>query len=138
MAYGTGYGPGYGPGYARAGIVSDEPIFTGPGISDLTLLVNEAMSPRDYSGRFFDTDSLTFSIVGVLPTGLSLSSDGILSGTPTVLGTTAGLVIQASDGTDTVDSNAFSITISDSLGPTKAVEGTGIEGLSVEGPGICG
>lgn len=87
------------------------PSFDGPDITDLTFIQNVAISPRDFSDRFSDTDSLTFSVVGTLPDGLTLSSAGVLTGTPTTLGTTSSLEIRADDGTDTTDSNSFSINI---------------------------
>lgn len=88
-----------------------QPTFIGPDISDLTFTIDVAISPRDYSGRFSDLDALTFTMVGSLPTGLSLSSAGVLTGTPTVEESVSSLEIRASDGSLTRDSNSFSITI---------------------------
>lgn len=99
-------------------LVATVPTFIGPDIVSILLLVDVAMSARDYSGRFnHPVDTLTFALhAGTLPTGLSLSSAGILSGTPTETGTFAGLVIRATDdSSDTVDSNAWSITVVSSL-----------------------
>jgi hypothetical protein len=51
---------------------------------------------------------------GTLPAGLSLSSDGILSGTPTVAGTnTSTFTVQAEDSNNITGTKAFSLTISD-------------------------
>lgn len=113
------------------------PVFDGPNIANLELVIDEAMTPRDYSGRFSDADEdeLTFEIVGTLPTGLDLSTAGVLSGTPTELGTTSSLEIRASDGTDTADSNSFSIEI------IEAPDWTGVAfigGLAVDESGRIG
>ena len=89
-----------------------EPAFIGPDIEDQVLTVDVAMVDVDFSTLFTADLPLTFAVVGVLPTGLALSGAGVLSGTPTVVGATAGLIIRASDGSNPdADSNAFSITI---------------------------
>lgn len=52
---------------------------------------------------------------GTLPAGLSLSSGGTISGTPTVGGTYSGLVVRATDtGSNTADTNSFQISLSSS------------------------
>lgn len=90
----------------------DPPQFDGPIIPNLTLLVNVAMSNRDYSGTFSGgAGPLTFTLIGTPPAGVTLSSAGVLSGTPTETGVFAGLVVRASDGTDTSDSNTFTLTV---------------------------
>lgn len=54
----------------------------------------------------------TFSLVsGTLPTGLSLSAAGVISGTPTVAGTFGPITVQASNGAGNVNTAAFSITV---------------------------
>lgn len=90
------------------------PVFIGPAIGNLVLTKDVLMAPRTYSDRFTDDGALTYAITGTaLPTGLSLSSAGVLTGTPTVVATTTGHIIRATDpDTNTVDSNAFSITVS--------------------------
>lgn len=59
---------------------------------------------------------------GALPAGLTLnSSTGEIAGTPTTPGTASGIVIRATDaGTDTADSNSFSIDVAaaDTTAPT--------------------
>jgi hypothetical protein len=92
---------------------NDPPTFSGPNIDDITVTVNTSIGSTDYSGRFTDAgDTLTFAVVGTLPTGVSLSSAGVLSGTPTQTGTFAGLVIRATDtAAQTVDSDTFTITV---------------------------
>jgi hypothetical protein len=119
------------------------PAFDGPSISNLTLTVNVAMNSRDYSSRFSDIESLTFTIVGTLPTGLSLSGAGVLSGTPTVLGTTTSLEVRASDGSLTQDSNSFSITVADAAVGEAGVGAVDVGdvdvgGVDVGGAGVAG
>lgn len=88
------------------------PTFTGPNIDDITVTVNTSIGSNDYSGRFSDSDALTFSIVGTLPAGVTLSSAGVLSGTPTETGTFASLAVRATDtASQTVDSDTFTITV---------------------------
>lgn len=56
--------------------------------------------------------SLTYSAVGSLPAGLSISATtGAITGTPSVAATTSGLKIRAVNSGTTVDSNTFSIVV---------------------------
>lgn len=87
--------------------------FIGPDIGNLSYVIDVAITPVDFSTRFSGT-GLTFAAVGSLPTGLSLNSAGVLSGTPTVEQVASGIIIRATDGSSgTADSNAFNITIAD-------------------------
>jgi len=64
------------------------------------------------------TAPITYSVTsGALPTGLTLASDGQLSGTPTAVGTFTG-VVTASNGVAPDDTQAFSIQITISGGGT--------------------
>src|SRR5205814_1514696 len=57
------------------------------------------------------TGSYTWSLAsGTLPTGLSLSSAGVLSGTPTVAGTSS-FTVQATDTASVSGTKTFSLTI---------------------------
>lgn len=63
---------------------------------------------------------ITFAVTsGALPTGLTLASSGLISGTPTVAGTFTG-TITASNGTLPNASQAFSITIAQAIVFTSA------------------
>jgi len=63
---------------------------------------------------------ITYSVTsGALPTGLTLSSGGVISGTPTVAGTFTG-TIGAANGTAPNASQAFSITIAQGIVFTSA------------------
>lgn len=89
------------------------PSFTGPNIADISGTEAIALTPVDVSARFFDSESgLTFSAVGSWPAGVTVSSAGVISGTPTTAGTYASLQVRATDaGSLTADSNAFTITV---------------------------
>lgn len=88
--------------------------FIGPSIASFQLVVDVAMTARNYSS-LFTGDGLTFGIQGTLPGGLSLSSAGALTGAPVATGTFASLRVRATDSElDTADSNEFTITVIES------------------------
>ena len=89
------------------------PSFAGPNIADISGTEGAAITPVDVSTKFYDAESgLTFSAVGSWPAGVTVSSAGVISGTPTTAGTYAGLQVRATDaGSLTADSNAFTITV---------------------------
>lgn len=86
------------------------PTFTGS-ISNIgPLPIGVAMTPVDVSSQF-GGDTGTFSFAsGAPPAGISLSSAGVLSGSPTVAVVDTGLVIRKTNASGTADSNVFSIT----------------------------
>ncbi|MCB5166972.1 putative Ig domain-containing protein [Streptomyces bambusae] len=63
------------------------------------------------------TPPVTYSVSGTLPPGLTLSSDGLLSGTPTTAGTYA-FTVTATDSANPAQtvSKAFSVTINNAGG----------------------
>lgn len=70
-------------------------------------------TPYSYTLAANGLPAPTYSIVsGALPTGLTLSGVGVISGTPTVAGTFGPITVQASNGAGSVNTSAFSITIS--------------------------
>lgn len=88
------------------------PTFPGPSISNLSITQGAAMTAVNVAGLFSDTDALTFSAVGTWPAGVTVSSAGVISGTPTVVGNYTGLTVRATDtAAQTVNSNSFSITV---------------------------
>lgn len=121
------------------GTVGDQPAtFVGPNIATLTLTLNKVMTARNFAPRFESDLAMTFTVVGTLPVGLSLSSAGVLSGTPTVLGTSFPVVIRATDeNLDTADSNAFAIIITASAG-SGDIGGSNIGGADIGGPDVGG
>ena len=85
-------------------------------VSNQTLTVDTAMTSINFSTLFTDTgDTLTYamnSACATLPTGLSFTS-GILSGTPTVAGSSAtGCIVTATDSlSQTASSNEFNVSV---------------------------
>lgn len=113
MAFGSGFDEGFGEGFSRTDApVDNEPIFIGPSIGTLVVLVDEAIASIDFSERFTHaTDSLTLELTGTLPAGLSFTTD-TLSGTPTETGTFSGILVTATDeNSDTADTGVFSIQV---------------------------
>lgn len=98
------------------------PTFTGPNIGNQTGTVGTALTSNNIASKFSDTDALTFSAVGTWPPGVTVSSAGVISGTPTTAGTYSGLSVRATDtAAQTVDSDTFTFTISaavDTTAPT--------------------
>lgn len=83
-------------------------------LPDLALATGQAMTPADLSTGFAGTD-LVFALAPVsdaLPGGLSLSSSGILSGTPAAAAGPLSIVVRASNAQGSADS-AFSLTVAD-------------------------
>lgn len=94
------------------------PVFAGD-IGDQELTVDVAMAALDASVYF--SGATSYSISGTLPTGLSLNTGtGVLSGTPTVVGTFAGITIHGinDDGSDA--SNVFRVFVADDTVFTSA------------------
>jgi uncharacterized repeat protein (TIGR03803 family) len=71
------------------------------------------------------TGSLTFSASGTLPTGLSLSSSGILSGTPTAAGSYT-FTVTATDSLGAAGSQAYTLTINPAIHFVPGVLPTGL------------
>ena len=100
-------------GLVMSGGGNAAPTFPGPNIGNLTGTVGTALTSNNVSGKFSDSDALTFSAVGSWPAGVTVSSAGVISGTPTTAGTYSSLKVRATDtAAQTVDSNAFSFTVS--------------------------
>lgn len=93
------------------------PSFSGT-ISDLSATVGVALTPVDVSSLFSDAESsLTFSAIGTWPAGVTVSSAGVISGTPSAAGTYGSLQVRATDaGSLTADSNLFSVTVAVAVG----------------------
>lgn len=88
------------------------PTFPGPNIGNQTGTVGTALTGNNIASKFSDSDALTFSAVGSWPPGVTVSSAGVISGTPTTAGTYATLKVRATDtAAQTVDSDTFSFTI---------------------------
>jgi hypothetical protein len=89
------------------------PLFNGPAIGARAGTAAVALAPLDVSGRFSDAESgLTFTAVGTWPAGVTVSSAGVISGTPTTAGSYPTLSVRATDtGSLTVDSDVFAFTV---------------------------
>ena len=95
-------------------VVNAAPTFTGPNIGNQTGTVGVALTLNTVSDSFTDTDALTFTAIGAWPAGVTVSSAGVISGTPTTSGTYASLKVRATDTiAQTVDSDTFSFTIAE-------------------------
>ena len=100
------------------------PTFPGPNIGNQTGTVGTPIS-FSVASKFSDTDALTFSAIGTWPAGVTVSSAGLVSGTPSAAGTYATLNVRATDTiAQTVDSDVFTFTIS-AAGNGTAAAGTG-------------
>lgn len=110
---------GYGPESAASNSVTPSsannvPVFSGS-VPNIGGQSGVAITSVDASANFADTDALTYSAspAGTAwPSGLVINSTtGVISGTLSA-GTTTGLRVRATDtASQTVDSNAFSVTI---------------------------
>jgi len=88
------------------------PEFDGPNISSQTITRNQLMIPIRANFSDDDGDTLSFSVRGLLPRGVSLSNTGVISGRPTVAGTFAGIRIEATDPEgETARTNTFSLFV---------------------------
>jgi uncharacterized repeat protein (TIGR03803 family) len=100
------------PAPPYAGNITINPVLTiAPSIlSDWTvnLSYNQTLQAVGASG------SVTFSATGSLPTGLTLSSGGILSGTPTMTGTYA-FTVNATDSAGISAHASFTVTINPAI-----------------------
>ena len=72
---------------------------------------NVAITPLDMDNFVNGADTYAVT-TGTLPTGLTLASNtGVLSGTPTVIGDTMGLVITATNANGGAESDPFTISV---------------------------
>lgn len=71
-----------------------------------------------------------FSHTGTLPPGLSLSSEGVISGTPTTAGTYSNIVVTASNGVGTAATQTISITVDQIPAITSAAPAAGVVGTA--------
>lgn len=104
-------------------VTNAAPTFSGT-IPNITGTGGSAIAPADVHALFSDTDTLTYSAspAGTAwPSGLVINpSTGVISGT-VATSTTNGLKVRATDtASQTVDSNAFSVTIA---APASTVSG---------------
>jgi len=110
-----------------ANVLTDDPDFPGAADATITPLAVpptsfSAQTPPAigdvglaYAGYTFIADGIpapTYSVQsGTLPNGLTLSSAGLLSGTPTASGTFSGITVRATNVAGFLDTVPFTITI---------------------------
>jgi hypothetical protein len=90
------------------GSIPDQQWVNGNPVSlDLSTYFTGGGAPTSYS-----------QLTGTLPTGVTLNtSTGLISGTPTVNGTSAGLSFRGTNTYGSDDTNSFSAEVADSFGP---------------------
>src|SRR5438477_3950740 len=86
---------------------------------------------QPYAGYTFIADGApapTYTHFGTLPPGINLSSGGVLSGTPTAVGTYSGIVVRATNAAGILDTASFAITINQVAATisTQASAGVGL------------
>lgn len=87
------------------------PTFIGPNISAVSVTQGVAITPIDISDRFSGYIQ-SYSLQGTWPTGLSINSSGVISGTPTgASGDYTNLQVRATNYVGSADSNAFIVTV---------------------------
>jgi len=84
-----------------------------------------------YTYTYLGYPAPTFNVTsGAMPTGLTLSSAGTITGTPTVIGTYAG-VVTANNGVGSAATASFSIKIFQQVAPTITNTATGTAALTI-------
>jgi len=113
------------------------PLFRGV-ILNQVIDLGDPITP--VAGTFSDTngDELSFTVVGDLPPGLSINSNGVLSGRPTESGVFSGIRLIATDPFDLfARSNAFAITVVAPAGPPPNRAPVFVDSDSVFNQGIA-
>ena len=99
--------------------INTPPVFAGPAIGVITGVQGVALASNSIAARFSSADPLTYSKSPsgtTWPTGLRISTLGLITGTLNAIGFTEGLKVRATDSIgQSVDSNAFNVTISEAV-----------------------
>lgn len=92
-------------------VMNTVPTITGTPVTSATVGAAYSFTP---TGADANGDTLTYSYTGTLPTGLTMNTaTGRISGTPTIAGTYANIVVKATDTSSASASlAAFTITVS--------------------------
>jgi hypothetical protein len=114
-------------------------ITVGAELAITAVPVTTAWQNEAYTG--FDADAsggtggYVFSIVGTLPTGISInSSTGVVSGTPTGFGSFSGLTVRVTDSSGAFrDSSTFTIDVGQQLAISGTPVTSGTEGVAYTG-----
>ncbi len=97
-------------------VISPAPTITTPSLATWTADLSGYSQTVNATGG---SDTLTLHQTGSLPAGLTFSSTGVLSGTPTTSGT-FNLMIAATDGLGATTSRSYTLTISPAIVITTA------------------
>jgi hypothetical protein len=110
--------------------VNSPPTITGAPGTQATVGASYTFTPV---GDDVDGDTLTYSITNKPGWATFTPATGMLSGTPASnnVGTTSGIVISVSDGTETASLAAFSITVATTAPANRAPTISGTPGTSV-------
>ena len=106
------------------------PALNYPANNVFTLNAAVSLTPANTGGA-----ATSCTISPALPTGLSISATGVISGTPTVLSPSTAYTVSATNGAGTTTSNTFNITVVSPpvfsyTGPNVYTKGTAIAPLS--------
>lgn len=106
---------GYDIGAAESQPEAVAPTFNGPNIGNISATQGVAIAHINAAALFSDPgDTMTFSLVGSWPTGITINSaTGIIAGTPNAAtGTYNGLSVRATDGSGlSADSSTLSFAV---------------------------
>ena len=100
------------------------PVSATTSVSNTTLTeshASTAFAPVTGTGG---TGTLTYSVLPVLPTGLSFSTAGVVSGTPTVTSTATIYTVTVTDTNSATATATFSLTVTGSVSAATAVSST--------------
>lgn len=91
------------------------PVFSGT-ILDRQLVVDQPMTSI-FLADYFDPDPDSYSLLaGSLPAGVSLNTaTGVISGTPTTVGTSSGLQFRGTNADGSDDTNTFALNVVEAL-----------------------
>lgn len=102
-------------------VSQDYTLTINPAVSILTTTLPDWTTGRSYSQTIATTGGtapLTFSqLSGTLPAGLSLSSAGVISGTPSAVGQST-FTVQVMDSVGSIDTQEYTVTINDTVSIT--------------------
>lgn len=103
------YGRGVVGSYSTNTVYRTQATATG-GLGPLSFTVDSAITPQDLTTDFTaNGNTLTYTISPALPSGLSLATNGALSGTPTVESASASYTVTAQDEYGRTTDSVFSL-----------------------------
>ena len=100
------------------------PVSATTSVSNTTLTESHASTAFTPVTGTGGTGTLTYSVLPVLPTGLSFSTAGVVSGTPTVTSTATIYTVTVTDTNSATATATFSLTVTGSVSAATAVSST--------------